>query len=149
MRFLKVLSIRIISYLSPICCIFWENFINSHKISQGCSSPRGGDTRIISAVHIYTHARPEKREKGLFLRLNAIRPKSRVGVKMSPFLRKRGHFFKLRQIFSQKKKFRVNMGQNRVKFAFRFSFGFFFFLVRGEIAFRVYFENLWSRLCIA
>ena len=38
-RFLGLLSIRNISYLSSICCNFWEKCINSHKICQGCSTP--------------------------------------------------------------------------------------------------------------
>ena len=31
-----MLPIRNISYLSSMCCNFWENCINSHKIGQGC-----------------------------------------------------------------------------------------------------------------
>ena len=34
-----MLPIRNISYLSPMCCNFWEKCMNSHKIGQGCSTP--------------------------------------------------------------------------------------------------------------
>ena len=38
-RFLRMLSIRNISYLSPMCGNFWEKCINSHKIGLGFSTP--------------------------------------------------------------------------------------------------------------
>ena len=31
--------VRNISYLSPLCCKFWEKCINSHKIGHRCSTP--------------------------------------------------------------------------------------------------------------
>ena len=34
-----MLPIRNISYLSLMCCNFWEKCINRHKIGQGCSTP--------------------------------------------------------------------------------------------------------------
>ena len=34
-----MLPIRNISYLSLMCCNFWEKCINSHWIGQGCSNP--------------------------------------------------------------------------------------------------------------
>ena len=38
-RFLRMLPIRNISYLSPMWCNFWEKCTNSHKIGLGCSTP--------------------------------------------------------------------------------------------------------------
>ena len=38
-RFPWMSPIRNISYLSPMCCSFWEKCINSQKNGQGCSTP--------------------------------------------------------------------------------------------------------------
>ena len=38
-RYLRILNIRNISYLSPMCCKLWEKYINSHKIDQGAVPP--------------------------------------------------------------------------------------------------------------
>ena len=37
--FLGMLPERNLSYLSPMCCNFWEKYINSHKIGQGAVPP--------------------------------------------------------------------------------------------------------------
>ena len=34
-----MLPIRNISYLLPMCCSFWEKYINSPKTGLGCSTP--------------------------------------------------------------------------------------------------------------
>ena len=34
-----MLPFRNISYLSPMCCNFWEKSVNSHKTGQRCSTP--------------------------------------------------------------------------------------------------------------
>ena len=54
-----MLPIRNISYLSPMCCNFWEKCINSHKIDQGCSNPLKPASNVLDVFSCFQKCHKE------------------------------------------------------------------------------------------
>ena len=52
-RFLRMLPIRNMSYLSPMCCHFWEKYTNSHKVGLGCSTSLKGTGQLLPHPQLF------------------------------------------------------------------------------------------------
>ena len=123
------------SYLSPMCCNFWERFINSHKICQGCSTSLN---HVFSSCHFIPFAWLVC-EKKLLVRVCLLC--SCTISDLANFGCLQGNFWKIIFILEQmseklKNGIRYFVGQAVLELLIKKYFACFDHLIRNHLAYR-------------